>query len=292
MQEVVAPVHNVKFDLEISLEQQLGAQPLPFPGMDSACSNKECPFLHIDPESKIKDCPWYDRGFCRHGIPGNAAQVFLGILHWDSWEYCTGIPGNTAPVFLGMLHRYSWECCTGIPGNTAPGFLGILHRDSWEYCTGILGNIAPVFNVAVIPSSPCFDIPLPDPKELQKKQFIVCHSCGEAGHKSTWCPKATAAATAGADASGQMKPGGPGNAVMTAADQPRPPAGYQPGAFRFHQPRGFGMRHMRPRFPKIYRNLEEVTCYKVRPPSPPPLFLAALLFSSPRRVQVNRFDLV
>lgn len=31
------------------------------------CSNKECPFLHIDPETKIKDCPWYDRGFCRHG---------------------------------------------------------------------------------------------------------------------------------------------------------------------------------------------------------------------------------
>lgn len=32
-----------------------------------ACHNKECPFLHIDPESKLKDCPWYDRGFCRHG---------------------------------------------------------------------------------------------------------------------------------------------------------------------------------------------------------------------------------
>ena len=32
------------------------------------CTNgKECPFLHIDPESKIRDCPWYDRGFCRHG---------------------------------------------------------------------------------------------------------------------------------------------------------------------------------------------------------------------------------
>jgi len=33
----------------------------------NACSNKECTFRHIDPESKIKDCPWYDRGFCRHG---------------------------------------------------------------------------------------------------------------------------------------------------------------------------------------------------------------------------------
>lgn len=32
-----------------------------------ACSNRECPFRHIDPESKIKDCPLYDRGFCRNG---------------------------------------------------------------------------------------------------------------------------------------------------------------------------------------------------------------------------------
>ena len=31
------------------------------------CGNKECPFLHIDPEAKIKDCAWYDRGYCRHG---------------------------------------------------------------------------------------------------------------------------------------------------------------------------------------------------------------------------------
>ncbi|CAH8667764.1 unnamed protein product [Schistosoma bovis] len=31
------------------------------------CMNKECPFLHIDPASKVQDCPWYDRGFCRNG---------------------------------------------------------------------------------------------------------------------------------------------------------------------------------------------------------------------------------
>ncbi|CAF95292.1 unnamed protein product, partial [Tetraodon nigroviridis] len=163
MQDILANVDHIKFDLEIAVQQQLGAQPLPFPGMDKSgsavceffmraacmkgamcpfrhisgektvvckhwlrglckkgdqceflheydmtkmpecyfyskfgwsilhflfksdrictagvvlmfcvcvageCSNKECPFLHIDPESKIKDCPWYDRGFCKHG---------------------------------------------------------------------------------------------------------------------------------------------------------------------------------------------------------------------------------
>lgn len=37
MQEILANVDHIKFDLEIAVEQQLGAQPLPFPGMDSEC---------------------------------------------------------------------------------------------------------------------------------------------------------------------------------------------------------------------------------------------------------------
>jgi cleavage and polyadenylation specificity factor subunit 4 len=32
------------------------------------CSNPECLYLHIDPASKIKPCPWYARGFCKHGM--------------------------------------------------------------------------------------------------------------------------------------------------------------------------------------------------------------------------------
>lgn len=31
------------------------------------CSNNECMYLHIDPESKIKECVWYNRGFCKRG---------------------------------------------------------------------------------------------------------------------------------------------------------------------------------------------------------------------------------
>ena len=32
------------------------------------CNNKDCQFMHVDAETlKVKDCPWYDRGFCKHG---------------------------------------------------------------------------------------------------------------------------------------------------------------------------------------------------------------------------------
>ncbi|XP_069339267.1 putative cleavage and polyadenylation specificity factor subunit 4-like protein [Eulemur rufifrons] len=31
------------------------------------CNNKECPFLHVKPAFKSRDCPWYDQGFCKDG---------------------------------------------------------------------------------------------------------------------------------------------------------------------------------------------------------------------------------
>ncbi|XP_064532253.1 putative cleavage and polyadenylation specificity factor subunit 4-like protein [Pseudopipra pipra] len=118
MQELVAGVEKIRFDLEADVEQQQGARPLPFPGVDSVqgpsrrgggaktavcrhwlrglckrgdgcdflhehdatgmpecyfyskfgeCSNKDCPFLHVDATPSTMGCPWYDRGFCRHG---------------------------------------------------------------------------------------------------------------------------------------------------------------------------------------------------------------------------------
>ncbi|XP_057239209.1 putative cleavage and polyadenylation specificity factor subunit 4-like protein [Malurus melanocephalus] len=31
------------------------------------CSNKDCPFPHVDGTASTVGCPWYDRGFCRRG---------------------------------------------------------------------------------------------------------------------------------------------------------------------------------------------------------------------------------
>lgn len=39
------------------------------------CSNPECLYLHIDPATKIKPCPWYIRGFCKHG------QTFFIVVY-------------------------------------------------------------------------------------------------------------------------------------------------------------------------------------------------------------------
>ena len=31
------------------------------------CGNKECLFKHVQPDEKVDECPWYARGFCKHG---------------------------------------------------------------------------------------------------------------------------------------------------------------------------------------------------------------------------------
>ncbi|KAJ1503508.1 Cleavage and polyadenylation specificity factor subunit 4, partial [Coelomomyces lativittatus] len=39
------------------------------------CSNAECIYLHIDPATKIKPCPWYARGFCKRGPECNHKHI-------------------------------------------------------------------------------------------------------------------------------------------------------------------------------------------------------------------------
>ncbi|XP_040447624.1 cleavage and polyadenylation specificity factor subunit 4 isoform X3 [Falco naumanni] len=79
MQELIASVDHIKFDLEVAVEQQLGAQPLPFPGMDksgaavcefflkAACGKGGmCPFRHISGEKTVV-CKHWLRGLCKKG---------------------------------------------------------------------------------------------------------------------------------------------------------------------------------------------------------------------------------
>nr|XP_033818897.1 cleavage and polyadenylation specificity factor subunit 4 isoform X1 [Geotrypetes seraphini] len=79
MQELIACVDHIRFDLEMAVEQQLGALPLPFPGMDksgaavcefflkSACVKAGmCPFRHISGEKTVV-CKHWLRGLCKKG---------------------------------------------------------------------------------------------------------------------------------------------------------------------------------------------------------------------------------
>lgn len=203
MQELVSHVDdNHVFDIEIHLDNHVGVLPNPFPGMDKStsalcnfhlrgycqresmcpnrhirgdrtvvckhwlrglckkgddceflheydmskmpecyfyqkfgtCLNKECPFQHIDPSAKIKDCPWYDRGFCRHGP--------------------------------ACRHRHTRRVL----------------------CINYLVGFCPEGPTCKF-AHPSFDLPTIDPIQKMQRQNVVCHACGEPGHKSYNCPK-------------------------------------------------------------------------------------------------------
>jgi cleavage and polyadenylation specificity factor subunit 4 len=198
MEDVIANIDDIRFEIEVALEEQIGIQPLPFPGMDKSasaicdffilnrctrgqlcplrhvrgnqmvvckhwlrglckkgddceflhkydmermpecyffikygqCSNKECPFLHLNPADRIKDCPWYDRGFCKHG------------------PHC-----KNRHVRRVMCVNYMCGFCP------EGGKCKLSH--------------------------PRYEIQLVE--DRKPYAHIVCHACGEQGHKSTHC---------------------------------------------------------------------------------------------------------
>ena len=78
MQDIIAPVQNIHFDLDEIVCSQQGALPLPFPNMDKAnvgvcefflrsnCSNQRCPFRHIHGDKTVV-CKHWLRGLCKKG---------------------------------------------------------------------------------------------------------------------------------------------------------------------------------------------------------------------------------
>lgn len=263
MQDVVAPVENIIFDIEIALNSQLGSHPLPFPGMDKSgaaictffltsggcskasacpfrhvkgdrtivckhwlrglckkgddceflhefdmtkmpecfffskygqCNNKECPFLHIDPDQKMKDCPWYDRGFCRHGPNCKNRHVRRLICQCYLSGFCLD----------GPKCKY-------------------MH--------------------------PKYDLPVLDSSIQAKKIAVTCHTCGEMGHKSVSCPKTSNS-----------------HVETSQSDSNKPVGAGIPGSGSHYGRGSYSHRGMSRNFGQTYqgdeRSLDNITCFK------------------------------
>lgn len=80
MEEIVAPIDGIVFEIERDLEAQVGAISLPFQGMDksgaatctfhisgSCMRGSMCPFRHIKPDRTIV-CKHWLRGLCKKGL--------------------------------------------------------------------------------------------------------------------------------------------------------------------------------------------------------------------------------
>lgn len=50
------------------------------------CNNSDCLFMHVKPESAVRECVWYRRGFCKNG----AACKNKHIRQQLCWDYYAG----------------------------------------------------------------------------------------------------------------------------------------------------------------------------------------------------------
>lgn len=120
------------------------------------CSNADCDFLHIQPEDHIRDCPWYQRGFCKHGPNCRNRHV----RNEPCAEYMAGF------CVKGP------KCKFGHPKFERPA------DDSWvtpPICTRC-GNVGHRSNACHADAS------------SERRATELCAKCNLSGHSSSHCP--------------------------------------------------------------------------------------------------------
>eukprot|EP01125_Pyxidicula_operculata_P014895 TRINITY_DN5012_c1_g3_i2.p1 TRINITY_DN5012_c1_g3~~TRINITY_DN5012_c1_g3_i2.p1 ORF type:complete len:185 (+),score=17.51 TRINITY_DN5012_c1_g3_i2:406-960(+) len=130
------------------------------------CSNPECMYLHINPETKGHECPWYARGFCKHGDKCRHRHV--------KKVPCDAYMAGFCPE--GPNCRFGHAKFELPPEEPAVITIPSISATSSSYVSSGAGSIPT----------------LGDSDQPQKKApVIICHKCGTIGHKANVCPNST-----------------------------------------------------------------------------------------------------
>lgn len=201
MQEIIAPVLNMTFDIEIAIEQQVGSLPLPFPGMDksgaaictfylSSLCNKgaACPFRHVRGDRTIV-CKHWLRGLCKKGDDCEYLHEYDMSKMPDCYFYSKfGQCSNKDCPFLHIDPESKIKDCPWYDRGFCRHGPGCKNRHVRRVICQCYLNGFCLDGPNCKYVHPRFDIPAPDPQMIAKKLSIVCHMCGNAGHKAAFCP--------------------------------------------------------------------------------------------------------
>lgn len=132
------------------------------------CSRPECHFLHITKENQVKDCPWYDRGFCKHGPNCRNRHVRRRACLDYLAGFCPKGP----------------QCSLSHPRFELPD----LDRDNSR--TNNRNTICSNCNLPGHTEAECTILPEESRRKLNMRPLeeVICFKCKEHGHYADLCP--------------------------------------------------------------------------------------------------------
>lgn len=192
------------FDVEVALENQVGAMPLPFPGMDKSgaavcvfhlkgtCSRGgSCPYRHIKGDRTIV-CKHWLRGLCKKGDQCEFLHEYdmtkmPECYFYSRFHACS----NKECPFLHIDPESKIKDCPWYDRGFCRHGPNCRHRHTRRLlCVNYLCGMCPDgSNCKFV--HPRFDLPTSEANQMLKKGTVVCHYCNEVGHKIYNCSKMT-----------------------------------------------------------------------------------------------------
>merc|ERR1712168_950590 len=197
MQEVVASVDNIQFDIEVALDQQLGALPLPFHGMDksgaaictfymvSMCTKgSACSFRHVKGDQTVV-CKHWLRGLCKKGDECEFLHEFdLSKMPECYFFSKFGQCSNKDCPFLHIDPNEKVKDCPWYDRGFCRHGPNCKNRHVRRIlCINYLCGFC-LEGAGCKFMHPRFELPTPDPVAQQRKASMMCHYCNESGHKA------------------------------------------------------------------------------------------------------------
>ncbi|XP_015782144.1 cleavage and polyadenylation specificity factor subunit 4 [Tetranychus urticae] len=202
MEELLASVNDVEFDVEIALAEQIGALNLPFPGMDKSGAavcvfhlrgnchrGANCPFRHIKGDRSIV-CKHWLRGLCKKGDQCEFLHEYdltkmPECYFYSRFHACS----NKECPFLHIDPESKIKDCPWYDRGFCRHGPNCRHRHTRRViCLCYLAGFCPLGPECKF-VHPRFDLPINDPNVQAKKGTVICHYCNELGHKIYNCPK-------------------------------------------------------------------------------------------------------
>ncbi|XP_063221183.1 cleavage and polyadenylation specificity factor subunit 4 isoform X2 [Bacillus rossius redtenbacheri] len=204
MEFIVASVETIKFDIEIALELQHGALPLPFSGMDksiaavcefypkgSCVKGSSCPFRHVRGDRTIV-CKHWLRGLCKKGDQCEFLHEYDMTKMPECYFYSRfNACHNKECPFLHIDPESKIKDCPWYDRGFCRHGPNCRHRHVRRVlCMNYVAGFCPEGSDCKF-MHPRFELPATDVQQKDGKKMvtITCHYCHESGHKALYCNK-------------------------------------------------------------------------------------------------------